>query len=195
MDSNEWKLVPVEPTAEMLAAAEICYGSDADVYAFMLAAAPQPPAVGGGPAIPELVSLADIPYANKPPESWDSDYRNIWQQLQVAQHNKAQLHEYDRTMRAHVARLQADFDKRCDSILEELGSERDRLQAEVERQSTERQTYVEATQRACKTIGELRGLLRDAVGEIDYYRGDKHACKGLDIDAARAALAGGKEHE
>lgn len=147
----------------------------------------QPPALGGEPVFPELVSLADIPYANKTPESWDPDYRNIWQQLQVAQHNKAQLHEYGRAMRAHVARLKAEVErlteyaeaesKGADSVAEDALC--------LTRQNRDLRT---------RNAG-LEGLLRDAVGEIDFYRGDKHACKGLDIDAARAALAEGKEHE
>jgi hypothetical protein len=45
MSDTEWKFVPVEPTDEMRAAAAICYGSDEDVYKFMIEAAPVPPSV------------------------------------------------------------------------------------------------------------------------------------------------------
>lgn len=48
--SQEWKLVPVEPTDEMIRAGQHQEWTP-DVYTAMLAAAPQPPALGGEPGI------------------------------------------------------------------------------------------------------------------------------------------------
>lgn len=117
--------------------------------------------------------------------------------------------------RAHVTQLQAALEAACnvahartverDQLQAELASayaDKDtmrrmnnelndtvyRLQGEVERQSSERQTCVESTQRACKVIGQLRGLLREV---RTFYKRMPVGMAGR-IDAA---LAGGKGHE
>jgi len=52
------------------------------------------------PDFPERESLADLPYAQETPESWDDDYRDIWQKLQVAERNNALLRRHIRELRA-----------------------------------------------------------------------------------------------
>jgi hypothetical protein len=49
---SEWKLVPVEPTGEMCVAGDAAYSWNvAKIFKAMLAAAPQPPALGGEPEV------------------------------------------------------------------------------------------------------------------------------------------------
>ncbi|MEE4652789.1 hypothetical protein V2L06_20400 [Pseudomonas alliivorans] len=133
--SNEYKLVPVEPTPEMLYAGRSAIGF-LWIYKAMLEAAPQPPALGGEP---ELDCLADIPYANETPADWDPDYRKIWQELQVATRNKSQL-------RAHLAPLQAEIE---------------RLQQKLGREENEHCTTVNARDNAEKVADEMA----KAIGE------------------------------
>lgn len=72
----------------------------------------------------------------------------------------------------------------------------DQLRLEL---SVTKKLYAEACQASYdfgamqSKIAERDALLRDAIGEIKYYRGDKHACKGLDIDAAETALSASAE--
>lgn len=53
--------------------------------------------------LPELESLADIPYAKNTPDEWDEDYRSIWQQLQVATRNLTKWAMFGKSYRALAA--------------------------------------------------------------------------------------------
>ncbi|UAW53694.1 hypothetical protein pphageBV72_02 [Pseudomonas phage pphageBV72] len=130
---KEFKLVPVEPTVDMRA--EICSGINHDHmvrnYKLMLAAAPQPPALGGEPEVvgygfrntmvgrsPAMMELRpDIP-AN------DQYGGQLWYAL-ITQDD----------YRAHLAPLQAEIDSRTNAQnilikrLKEVGQERDQLKA------------------------------------------------------------------
>lgn len=90
--SNELKLVPADPTAAMVNAALISDGIVPRYYA-MLAAAPQPPALGGEPETAawldlEKLKIGDMAYATR----------------MKVNHRQTELID-----RAHVAPLQADI--------------------------------------------------------------------------------------
>lgn len=186
MDSNEWKLVPVEPTAEMLNAKtadllRLFYSPDAaaatrvlaDIYKFMLAAAPQPPALGGEPevlgywCVPKDAPLQGCFHENKRlPLNWPTDhYREVFNVTAVVD-------------RAHVARLQA----------------------EVERLNALHDVDTEAMRRMLARNAELEGLLEEALSSV---RVDAGKCDSAQEHAALrdlesrivSVLAGGKEHE
>lgn len=71
-----WKLVPVDPTAEMLCEAELAYnGSHRDAYRAMLAVAPTPPAQAAG--LPAEVLHALRFYANGEHFSIDADHHEF----------------------------------------------------------------------------------------------------------------------
>jgi len=53
--------------------------------------------------LPEMESLADIPYAKNTPDEWDEDYRSIWQQLQVAKRNLTKWAMFGKSYRALAA--------------------------------------------------------------------------------------------
>jgi len=61
--------------------------------------------------LPRLDSLADIPYAQEAPASWDPDYRKIWQELQVANRNKTQLGGHIRELRSRLSQSIAQRDE------------------------------------------------------------------------------------
>lgn len=52
------------------------------------------------PDWPESESLADLEYAQNTPETWEPEYRQVWQELQVAERNKAILRRYAKELRA-----------------------------------------------------------------------------------------------
>lgn len=52
------------------------------------------------PEWPESESLADLEYAQNIPETWEPEYRQVWQELQVAERNKAILRRYAKELRA-----------------------------------------------------------------------------------------------
>lgn len=182
--SQQWKLVPVditpEKTPEMFNAA-LKWGTKKSEWQELLAAVPQPPALGG-----ELEVLT---------------LKSGW--LYHADGKVALNDEHAGYVRAdHVARLQAEVSQlrqHKNDFMEAAEETRKALQAEFD-ELTERWAKLQTDedgkfQRVCaerdKALtrnAELEGLLRDAIGEIEYYRGDKHACKGLDIEVARAAL-------
>ncbi len=138
--------------------------------------AENPPALGGEPA----AWCAPVPLAgcSKPYDQGFADG----------------CAESQRLNEPTVARLQAAFEVVC-NLAHARADELEQLRAEVERQSAERQTYVESTQRACKIIGQLRGLLREVlVYDKSQRLGDGFNLSGL-LQRIDAALAGGKEHE
>lgn len=57
---------------------------------------------------PELDGLADIPYAQTTPDSWDPDYRKVWQELQVARRQITQLRGFNQGLRAYAHRLRQE---------------------------------------------------------------------------------------
>jgi hypothetical protein len=65
-----------------------------------LASQPHPVSM---PDWPATESLPDIKYAQYTPESWDDDYRNLWQRLQVAERNQTIMRSYARELREFIA--------------------------------------------------------------------------------------------
>lgn len=86
--------------------------------------------------------------------------------FKLRQHNDA-LHAEAEALRAENGRLQSacDHNKTCAQTANDLA---DQLSTELE---------------------AARGLLRDAIDEIDYMSGALHACKGVDRSAAEAFIA------
>lgn len=82
---------------------------------------PVPPA-GGEPEV--------VCYATRLNGGWKEVSFFREERFEVQSRHGVQVREL--VDRAHVTRLQTDFDRRCDAILEELGGERDALQAELD---------------------------------------------------------------
>lgn len=222
---QKFVLVPVEPTAQM--EEDGCQGYlDADgkigimhkssmghAYRAMLAAAPQPPALGGD-AIPSLGFLVAGSLFCETRLRAESLYRN----------GKYQIVEL--ADRAHVARLQAELSLFKDTdlkteALREQEAEIARLQAELSSANADKHAYAQNAidlqaeverlnaqlsseqDRVMATIGqyakfearnaELEGLLREA---LELARRNTRSQWSKDIvGRIDAALAGGKEHE
>lgn len=129
--SNEFKLVPVEPTDEMIMAfitkkssgyadeyPSVRFGGN---YRAMLAAAPKPPALGGEPETAAWLDLkklkiGDMAYATR----------------MKVNHRQTELID-----RAHLAPLQAEI-KRQNLQLESFGEDVGQLKSEVEDLESER---------------------------------------------------------
>lgn len=128
--SQEWKLVPVEPTAVMISEGDRRFSFGVDkIYATMIAAAPVPPAGGEVEVLACLTSGGKALYFPCPNIEWrDGDIELV--------------------DRDHVTRLQAD----CEALAimhtqaqVKWCAERDALKAEVKRlhgRLREEQTYV-----------------------------------------------------
>lgn len=172
--SNEFKLVPVEPTVEIIAA--LGFSGDVDLaighgaiseeiaknYAAALAAAPQPPALGGEPEVLGYLVSGFSTQFSKVAGGFDE------QSIALID-------------RAHLAPLQADIAERWEHISElnssivELRAERDQLKARCDE--------LEAALSGLVTINEQHNaavakIIETPLGWKDDY-----------LDIARAALS------
>lgn len=77
-DQQQWRLVPVTPTPEMLAAVS-WPGCAATDYAHMLAAAPQPPSTQAEPVAWRITDgEGGYDYRDDPPEDWQVAWVARW---------------------------------------------------------------------------------------------------------------------
>lgn len=158
---SEFKLVPVTPTVEMIAALGFDGDSDlslghgaisvglAGAYAAMLAAAPQPPALGGEPETLAVLTLGGV-FDNL--ELGDNDIGLRAEAVEALQERLVRTSDdvhIELVDRAHVARLQVEV-------------EQERRRAEV--------SAKDANEAEARTAA-LEGLLLEAfqfdVGELD----------------------------
>lgn len=164
---NDWKLVPVEPTREM-----ICAGQDEeftpDVYRRMLAAAPQPPALGDV----DTRAWMDTSGAVTTMPSYGKKLMQI--------ESKA----IELVDRAHVARLQAEVEIATGNHEEAVRigisyqKERDQLQAELVSANADKHAYAQnaidlqaeverlsEVEDAYKSLENMVDLISKAVGD------------------------------
>lgn len=170
MSNTQWKLVPVEPTEEMIlgfwgevtkGAPEIAAAKEA--YADMLAAAPQPPALGWEP---EVIYMLRNTATNSP-----------WRDADKAAFDcAAGLVEYERRElvdRAHVNRLQAkveDLNQSLSRARKAHASSQGILQAEVEQERMTRHSAEGGWHEANRVIAMQREKL------------DKHEARNTELE-------------
>ncbi len=128
-NQTQWKLVPVEPTPEMYAAASVDpmeQGFIGSGYRAMLNAAPQPPALGGEPETLAVLMLGGVFDDRELGENdihWRSEAVEALQEKLVTTSDDVYVELVDR---AHVARLQAEVE-RLNVMIAELAKDKDRL--------------------------------------------------------------------
>lgn len=187
MSEQKWKLVPVEPTEEMVEYVRsfaggqgysLARGTEAiDTWKEMLAAAPVPPALDGEPERFDIEQIKGGAWRYK------------------ASHNGAIVMHADH--RAHVAQLQAEIGserklrRECAARIHELSDESKDLKAEVERLRgalkfyADREHYHVESGNWDTVSGEPQNILWNGE-EPDFIE---------DGTFARKALAEGKQHE
>jgi hypothetical protein len=180
--SQEWKLVPVRPTEEMLIAGYATVHPDqllVSAYQAMLAAAPVPPAG---------VEVEVLGYSVK-----GNRYA-----IRLTKAELLELYEgytgdalVELVDRAHVTRLQADFKAKYQDHkrdLQKAWDERDALKAEVERVSTDRD-YCKRVASHNKEVGEeLQQRLTIADQRVDELEAElTKAKRGYEWESQRSA--------
>jgi hypothetical protein len=149
--TEQWKMVPVEPTEEMNRAGDVAYSWNvAKIYRAMLAAAPVPPA-----SDVEVLAVAWIKVTrpDKRGNAYELDWYSAAERLPVG--------EYELVDEAHVTRLTA---------------ERDGLQAEVERQQNTidgmNQTHAESVEHFQSELTKAREWPQaDQIHQIAFEEG------------------------
>lgn len=191
MSEQQWKLVPVEPTREMCLAArrarsEYPIEEDADspvvAYRAMLAAAPQPPALGGEPEVMAFLHSSDG-YMN---ERWADLRRDNTcnpRALVLQDHHGA----YVARLQAELISANADKAAYAQNAID-LRLQLDESRAEVERLKIGNRTLAELDDQTIRELGGrlkastartagLEGLLREISPIVRRYR---MACNASD---------------